>query len=117
MYDAWFPESRTIVFYEDFIVQSDEILVKLLDFMEEEAVYLDDFVMNKEEYLSRLLQSYSEQHKNNRGGSSIQGSPKPIHYTRNADFETLKYIDEYIQRMAPELWEKYLKRYQSLEGM
>lgn len=112
VYDTWFPENRTLVFYEDFIVSGDDILVDLLSFMNEEPVYLTEFLNNKKAYMSKILESYAKQHTSNGGGSSSSGGPKAIYYTRNADPETLLYIDEYIENTEPLIWEKYLKKFQ-----
>ena len=113
VFDSWFPETRFIVFYEDFIFDDDAILLRLLQFMDETPEFLDDFLEHKKEYLSRLLESYKNQHTNNSGGASSRGGPKPIYYTLNASQDILRYIDEYIQWKAPQIWEKYLKRFQS----
>lgn len=113
VYDSWFVENRRLVFYEDFINQGDEILVQLLQFMDEEPKYLDDFITNKQEYMSIMLESYARQHKRNSGGlSSSTDGPKSIYYTKNASLEILTYIDEYIEKEAPKIWELYLKRFQ-----
>jgi hypothetical protein len=112
VYNSWFPETRIIVFYEDFINNEEDVLLELLHFMEETPVYLEDFLNNKQQYFSRLLESYTKQHVHNSGGASSRESPKPIFYTRNASLETLKYIDEYLQKTSPQNWEKYLKRFQ-----
>jgi hypothetical protein len=81
VYDQWESENKKIVFYEDFIVRSDEILLELLDFIQEPATYWGDYQLHKEEYLEKLLKSYKTQHVGNRGGSSSRGSPQPIYYT------------------------------------
>lgn len=111
VYDGWYSKNRKLVYYEEFIVNDDEILLQLLDFMNEQPVFLDDYIVNKQEYLSRLLQSYSNQHKHNSGGSSSKDGPKAIYYTRNASKETLKFIDSYIMSKAPQIWYNYLNRY------
>ena len=113
VYDTWCETHRKIVFYEDFIAEDEKILLELLSFIEEPPLFLEDFLQNKQEYLSRLLQSYASQHTHNLGGSSSLEGPKPIHYTKNASPQVLNYIDVTIQGMAPAIWDKYLKRYQS----
>lgn len=115
IYDTWFPDNRMVVYYEDFILQDDQILLQLLQFINEPPVYIDDFLEHKQEYLLRLLQSYSNQHTHNNGGSSSQNKPKAIYYTQNASHKTLKSIDDFIIARAPIIWEKYLKRYKEVE--
>lgn len=113
IYEEWVEPNRCIVFYEDFLVDGDEILLKLLAFMQEPALYLEDYLTHKQEYLSKLLTSYAAQHVNNKGGASALGGSKPIHYTKNANPEILLYIDEYLRKEAPKIWERYLSRFAS----
>jgi len=115
VYEAWDSNTRTIVFYEDFIIHDNEILLNLLQFMDEPPVYLEDFFYNKQEYMSRLLQSYTTQHTHNLGGSSSRDGPKAIYYTKDASPEVLKSIDEFLQKKAPQIWEKYLKCFETME--
>lgn len=112
IYDSWCSETRFLLFYEDFIARDEETLLRLLEFMDEAPTFLDDYLENKEEYLRCLLESYSSQHIHNDGGISSRDRPKPIHYTRDASPDTLKYIDEYLQLTVPRFWEKYLNRFQ-----
>jgi hypothetical protein len=114
VYERWSPENRRMVFYEDFIVNGDEILLSLLEFMREKPTFLVDYQTKKQEYMNRLLESYKQQHVNNFGGSSSIGGPKAIHYSKNANPETLMYVDEYIKKYFPIIWEKYLKRFETI---
>lgn len=115
VYEAWCPSTRRIVFYEDFIINDESILLELLRFMDEEPLFFEDFLNNKQEYLSRLLLSYADQHKHNLGGSSSKEGPKPIYYTKNASPERLRFIEGFFLKNAPEIWEKYLKRFETVE--
>jgi hypothetical protein len=113
VYDSWFSANRSLVFYEDFIRRGDEILLELVQFMGEKPTHLLDFQTNKEKYMSMLLASYQEQHKTVLGGLSARRGPTEIYYTKNAPLEVLTYIDDYIKKTAPNIWEKYLTRFQS----
>lgn len=114
VYESWFPDNRALVFYEDFIFQKETMLLQLLEFMNEEPTYLDDFMENIEEYTSKLLASYTKQHQRKAGGASSVDGPKTIYHSKEAAPEILVYIDEYIRNMAPQIWEKYLKRFEEL---
>jgi hypothetical protein len=81
--------------------------------MKEEPAFLDDFLENRDEYLSQLLNSYTAQHTHNLGGSSSKEGPKAIYYTKNIDEGQLKLIDQYLKKESPEIWEKYLKRFET----
>ena len=61
--------------------------------------------------MARLLGSYQEQHKKNSGGASALGGAKTIYYTKDVDGKCLQVIDDYLKETAPQIWEKYLKRY------
>lgn len=113
VFEAWDPNNRMLVFYEDFIAHDNEILLQLLKFMEEPTTFLEDFIINKQEYFRRLLESYAQQHKRNFGGASSKNGPKEIYYTNNASPETLRFIDEYLRKKAPKIWIKYLKRFKT----
>lgn len=113
VYEAWNPNNRRLIFYEDFIAHDNEILLQLLQFMEEPPIFLEDFIINKQEYISRLLESYAQQHKRNFGGSSSKNGPKEIYYTNNASPENLRFIDEYLKKKKPKIWNKYLKRFKT----
>jgi|GEM_PF-1824264 hypothetical protein len=111
VYDSWCPENRFLIFYEDFIEHSDERLLQILTFIDEAPLFLDDFLRNKQEYTARLLESYTQQHKKNSGGLSSAESPQPIFYSKKMTEETLRYLDECIEKACPLIWEKYLKRF------
>lgn len=111
IYNEWNETNRKLIFYEDFIDCGDEILLDLLKFIGEPATFWDDFLLNREEYMVRLLESYEEQHKKNAGGASSKGGAKAIFYIKDVDPQLLQSIDEYLQKSAPEIWEKYLKRF------
>lgn len=112
VFHAWHPKNRVLVYYEDFIVNDEAILVNLLNFIDEPPLYLDDFLTHKQDYMHRLLDSYKKQHTHNSGGSSSINGPKPIHYSKNADSSVLQFIDHYLKTTAPHIWELYLKRFQ-----
>jgi hypothetical protein len=111
VYDSWTASTKKIVFYEDCIQRNDEILIDLLQFMGQEPNYLSDYIENKQIYRDRLLESYQEQHKGNFGGISSRQGPQEIYYSKNAYPHTLTYIDEYIKKVNPTIWEHYLKRF------
>ena len=113
VYVSWFSDTKTIVFYEDFIKNGDEILLDLLQFMGEEPRFLEDFLENKQEYANRLLNSYRQQHKHNSGGLSAKEGPIDIYYSKNASSETLSSIDAFIEKRSPQAWEQYLKRFKT----
>lgn len=113
IYDAWEPQNRYLVFYEDFIRDGDQILLSLLDFMGEKPLFFEDYQMHKEEYLNDLLDSYKAQHEKNRGGASSEDGPKEIYYTKTAPVEALLQIDACIEKRAPLIWERYLKRFRT----
>ena len=113
VYESWDANHKMLVYYEDLIGDQDQILLDILDFMKISPTYFEDFIKNKEKYMERLLTSYKEQHAHNRGGSSSRGGPKAIFYSRNAKAETLRYIDAYLMRSEPDIWNLYLKRFAS----
>jgi hypothetical protein len=114
LYDSWLAENRYLIFYEDFIYQDDQLLIQLLQFMGEEPTYFEDFLSHKEEYLARLLDSYKTQHSTNKGGASSKDARKLLYYSESVPIHILTYIDDYLKSAAPTIWERYLKRFQSV---
>lgn len=113
VYQSWDERNRMLIYYEDFIAGCDQILLDILHFMQVEPTYFADFITNKENYLKQLLESYKKQHEQNKGGlSSIKG-PQALFYSKGVSFETLSWIDHYIASVEPNLWEYYLKRFES----
>lgn len=115
VFESWYPANKMIVFYEDFLGNEIEILLHMLQLMDEAPLFIEDFISKQDIYFSLLLESYVHQHTHNSGGSSSKNGPTPIHYTKNASPKTLKYMDEYLQVNAPNIWEKYLHRFQTVE--
>ncbi len=111
LYNSWNEKNRKLLFYEDFIQNKEEILLKLLQFMKEPPLYWSDFLTNQQGYLEKLHTSYTNQHIHNLGGISSRKGPQRIFYTKDADLETLCYIDQYLQRVAPLIWEMHLKQF------
>lgn len=113
VYISWDAKNKYLVFYEDVIDQETEQLVKILEFIGEEPTYLEDFITNKEEYLAQQLESYKTQHARVKGGASAKDGPKTIYYSKNVPKNILTYIDDYIKKDAPRIWEQCLKRFQT----
>jgi hypothetical protein len=113
VYDSWDSNNKMLIYYEDLIANENKILLDVLNFMGVIPAYLEDFISNKVEYKQRALDSYKKQHVENNGGASSVGEPKAIFYSQHARPEILSLIDEYIARTEPNLWELYLKRFES----
>lgn len=113
IYEAWDRQNRLLVFYEDFICHSDEMLLSILAFMREKPLFFEDYCLHREEYVARLLESYKIQHKRTNGGASSIKSCKAIYYTMNVPIEMLLHIDAYLEKEAPLIWKKYLKRFKT----
>jgi hypothetical protein len=113
IYELWDQENRMLIYYEDFVIDGDAILLDILHFMQVEPTYFEDFIANKQEYQALLLESYRKQHERNNGGFSVREKPESIFYSKGVRFELLARIDEYIQEREPHLWEQYLKRFES----
>ena len=59
-YESWNEENRMLIFYEDFINQSVELIPKILSFIGENDICYQDYVENKDRYQSMILKSYSK---------------------------------------------------------
>lgn len=112
LYESWTDTNRKIVFYEDFIVHDDETLLELLAFMKEEPIFYSDYIQNKQHYLKMILDSYKNQHAGS-GTSVEKDKPKATHHSKNADPALLQKIDQILQK-EPEIWNKYLQRFQTI---
>ncbi|MCC6127971.1 MAG: sulfotransferase domain-containing protein [Chlamydiae bacterium] len=113
VYESWNPVNRMLIYYEDLIIDENKVFLEALDFMRVDPTFFEEFIRNKEEYMKCLLESYSKQHVRKRGGESSVGGVKEIFYSQDVNPEILKGIDRYLMQREPNLWNLYLKRFES----
>lgn len=102
---------KKIIYYEDLISDTESIILDIMKFINETPVFLDDYRVNKEMYFQKIRDIYKVRHQ--QGGLSFKdGKPQAIHYSKNADPDLLIAIDKELKNMAPELYRKYLTRYE-----
>ena len=111
LYEAWDPDHRFMIYYEDMVERPAEVMEEVLRFLGESTENLDNYVAHLEEYRSATLASYHKQHhKLNEKQLGSRG--RDIHYyAKRASQRELKAIDEQIKALNFALWEKYLSHY------
>lgn len=111
-YDAWDPDHRLLLYYEDIITHPEEEMRKLSVFLKGSQERYEDFVTNYNVYQKRSC-NYYEQLQKERGGSMTRGK-SPIYHSAKLSPQKLKRFDQEIQnRLGSELFNKYLSRYTS----
>lgn len=106
MYDNWSPENRLIIFYEDVIFNPRESFEKLADFLGLDISKIDDFMNDFEKHRQLCLNKYSH----SQGYSASQGIDV-LHHTKQYTPLQIMKINERVRLNNPDLWEKYLFRY------
>lgn len=110
-YDTWpNDETKLLIFYEDLIKQPEVEIPKIMDLLGENDVDLDSFFANYEDWTAKILNVY----KKNQGTQYSSSGNKDIYHSKNFPVNILQEIDQSIENSYPELWEKYLKRYQTV---
>ena len=113
VYDLWPKKNRLLIFYDDTIGNSNLFLQleKLLNFV---GVSFSFEKENYDQFFEKILTFYKKEQKYAYGGlSTSKSGPKKIYYTKNIDRELLKMIDNYLKVQNPEIWNKYLKRFET----
>ncbi len=106
-----------LVYYEELIANEQGGILDVLRFMNITPAYFQDYMDHKEEYKRRVFESYRKQHEKDCGGKSSIGEPKPIFYSLDVRPGLLELIDEYIIKIEPDLWERYLKRFATVRSL
>jgi len=108
MYDNWDPENRLLINYEDLISNPVSEMRKVLEFFDEPV---RSHRLNSEFLAAaskRALRSYQAQH-----GSHSKGKDT-LYHSKKLPNEVLLSVDSEIEASWPDLWEKYLMRYQTI---
>lgn len=111
-YEQWEGE-KYLVYYEDLLLHPQVVLKELLEFMQEGDERLEDYLENMDEYRARMLDSYSKQHKDTGGG--VSKGKDILYHSKKVPVEYLQKADRILQAKAPDLWEKYLFRYETTD--
>ncbi len=106
IYDAWHPEKRYMVFYEDLITDSITTIKGLLDFMNEDDTYLANFIEHYDMHKHRSLNLYEMQEDR-----SLTHGNKTKHHAKLVSLQERVKLDAYIRRVFPDIWAHYLHRY------
>lgn len=113
VYDKWNPDNRLLIYYEDLVLNPEETLPKILDFFDESHENLEYHLANIEEERLKIAVSYSRQHKN--GSNTLDKTQDIFSHSKKMPLELLMKADEVIKRVAPDLWERYLYRYETTD--
>lgn len=113
VFDRWNPENKLLIRYEDLIQKPEEVLPILLDFFDDSHERLADHLENIEDLREKMASSYKRQHVN--GGCPLSRTQNVLFHSEQMPIELLKKADEILKRSAPDLWEKYLYVYETLD--
>lgn len=121
LYESWPAEKRILIFYEDLCSNLNEVLFKTVSFIEASSpIFFEDYLYNQKFHLDVIKEYYVKQHSynkrklrnNGRHGESSEKEMNRTYYTQNQDKKILRALDKIIKEKRPEVWEKYLKRFE-----
>ena len=107
-FDFWDPSLRLMIYYEDLITNPEMVFQQILTFFNKshEQDLIEDFMENLQEHIDYCLNYYESQ-----GGSKTQGKDV-LYYTKIMGLEGAKAIDDEVKALHPEIFDKYLRRYE-----
>lgn len=108
-YDAW-PESiRLLIYYEDLIIHPQKTLKKCVDFLGLNDTSLNNFMQQYEFYWNKSIIAYDNYY-----GSATKGKHMISHSCTWSKEKSILW-DNKIKANHNDLFEKYLKRYETCE--
>ncbi len=106
LYDAWHPEKRYMVYYEDLITDPNNTLQGLLKFLGIDDDHLEDFMAHYDMHKQRSLNLYETQEDR-----SLTHGNKIRHHAQLVSPQERAKLDAYIEHVFPSVWSNYLQRY------
>ncbi len=103
IFDSWREEDRFLMYYEDLIQNPRATLTALLNFLGENDRYLDGFMQDYEYHRQTSLSLYT---------ASVSKGNDMFFHSKKKPLAFREKMDLAIKKEYPELWEKYLKRYE-----
>lgn len=114
LFDSWGNQkTKLVIYYENLITNPRREMIKVLDFFEESHSNLDNIFTNLEGITGKILESYQTSRCVKKRARMFSGGNQSIYHSRNFSKENMQIVDEYISSTYPNLWNKYLKRYQT----
>ena len=110
-FDKWDPKRRIMVYYEDLIEKPEEVYLRILDLLKESKERLPKFLDNLEQH-QQISIAYYDIIQDAHGGSFSKGKDHLFHSNQES-VEFLKEMDQIIMERWPDLFNKYLSRYQT----
>ena len=103
------------LYYEDIVLNLDENLLKILDFIEEDPSYIAEYLETKETNLLDIQNHYKKRHSNS--CRSSENGVNLVYYSKGKDPELLIAIDKRLREINSYIYDKYLKRFEYSEEM
>ncbi|MFO7678643.1 MAG: sulfotransferase domain-containing protein [Chloroflexota bacterium] len=103
-----FQGSKMLLYYEDLMTESDSSIRKLAGFIGLDKDRTEDYIANIETRKAESVEAYKR-----RGHESQTAGKQTNYHTKDKlTDEQAREFDEYYRSHYPELFEKYLKRYE-----
>ena len=110
IYDSYAGD-KLMIYYEDLLEDTENTLMKVIDFLKcEKKDKLKEFIENIEEHKKKSIEMYDK-----RETSVTFGKTLNHHSSRIKEGDKVNW-DNNLKTRFPELYEKYLKRYQEVES-
>jgi len=104
-YDAHTGD-KTLVYYEDLITKPKKSILQVIDFLEVDHKYMNEFFNKYNFHKNQGIKSYH-------GGSFTHGDSNRLREHQNAlPQEMLVFMTDAMKNRHPEIFNKYLKRYE-----
>lgn len=105
-YFEQFKGEKFLVYYEELLLQSENVYRNILSFLNASDQFLEDFMNELELHKDVCLNYYDSKSF----GSETKGKNLKFHSKKIKEEELIEF-DQLVQDNYPNLWEKYLSRY------
>ncbi|MDX8430968.1 MAG: sulfotransferase domain-containing protein [Candidatus Algichlamydia australiensis] len=109
-FDDWPEERRLLIYYEDMIQNPKEVFERVATFIDEDPEVFASFLAHYKEHVAKSLAWRNAKEGHVRAQS--MGRDLSYHSKRISRKKRQKF-DEAVKNNYPDLWEKYLTRYES----
>jgi hypothetical protein len=110
-YDFWDPDKRFLIHYEDLILNPEKVLIELAHFLNVNEEILNNFLENFD-YHKKFCLEYYDTRFSKSGDISKSKGKDVLYHSKKLGFDKCVTIDSLAKELFPDLFDKYLKRYE-----
>lgn len=115
-FDNWPKERRLLIYYEDLMTKPKEEFSIFINFLGIPDTRLNSFINNLQQHQQNVIDLYNREHiKRHLPGIGSRSEGKDLlFHSKKVPNEILMQMDEIAKARAPDLYQKYLKRFETL---